>query len=820
MSFRIIVPLLILAAAPLLAATSPLPSFKPFFEKHCTECHDGEVKKGGLDLTTSAWKPEERGNFDAWVKLFDRVNKGEMPPAKKPQPAAAERQTFLASLKAPLCEVNRHEQVTSGRTLLRRLNGTEYENTLHDLLGIDIPLKDLLPTDMPMRGFDTVGEGLRFSQLQIEKYLEAADAALDAAITLGKKPEPIHKRYSYKDEPSIRKNLDTPPGTQTDKNNPKSSHRVMFRETPNEVIMFTTADYLVGLHQCRPPVEGNYRIKISGHVVQNDGEPLTVMMYTNNYRQKRLLSYFELPSDKPREYEFITRLAANEHIILNCEEVGKDRKGKNIYNEGAKEFRGAGLAIQWIEVEGPLEASWPPPSLKKALGDVPLTEVPANKRKYHNNKPQAYDLAPADVKQSITDGLTAFATRAFRRPLEKDEAQPYIKLAADELEAGGTFEEAMRVGLRAILTSPGFLLLDERHGKLDGHAMASRLSYFLWSSMPDEELLKAAAAGDLAKPAGLKAQTERLLKSPKAAAFTQNFVGQWLELRKIDATTPDKKLYPEFDPLLQLAMVSETEAFFNELLGKNLKVENFIQSDFAMLNNRLGEHYEIDGIRGEAFRRVSLPPDSPRGGVLTQASVLKVTANGTVTSPVIRGSWVMKHLLGQPPQPPPANVGSIEPDTRGSTTIREQLAKHRNMEVCASCHSKMDPPGFALESFDVIGGWRTNYRSQDKGGYVKKKLHGQNIWQYKEGPVVDATGELVDGRRFQGIADFKRLLLDQKDQVMTCLAENLITYGTGASIQFADRDAIQAIVKQTKAEGSGLRTLVHQVVQSPLFTSK
>ncbi|MDB6007354.1 MAG: hypothetical protein JWR15_4341, partial [Prosthecobacter sp.] len=388
------------------------------------------------------------------------------------------------------------------------------------------------------------------------------------------------------------------------------------------------------------------------------------------------------------------------------------------------------------------------------------------------------------------------------------------------LTAGRSFEDAMRVGLRGLLTSPEFLLLEERPGKLDDYALASRLSYFLWSSMPDEELLKLAASKELTKPAVLKAQTERLLKSPKAQAFTKNFVGQWLELRKIDATTPDKKLYPEFDQLLQLGMVSETEAFFNELLGHNLSVNSLIQSDFAMINNRLAEHYEIDGVKGEQFRRVSLPADSPRGGLLAQASVLKITANGTVTSPVIRGAWVMKHLLGQPPQPPPANVGSIEPDTRGTTTIREQLAKHRSVETCAGCHSKIDPPGFALESFDVIGGWRTNYRSQEKGGNVKRKYHGKNIWQYKEGPEVDASGELPDGRKFQGIAEFKKLLLGQQDQVMTALAGNLVTYGTGAGIQFTDRDRIAAIVKQTKAEGSGLRTLVHAVVQSPLFLNK
>ena len=283
---------------------------------------------------------------------------------------------------------------------------------------------------------------------------------------------------------------------------------------------------------------------------------------------------------------------------------------------------------------------------------------------------------------------------------------------------------------------------------------------------------------------------------------------------------PDKRLYPEFDMLLQLSMVTETEAFFNEVLGKNLPVSTFIDSDFAMLNRRLAEHYDIDGVQGEQFRRVSLPAESPRGGVLTQASVLKVTANGTVTSPVLRGAWVLKRLLGQPPAPPPANAGGIEPDTRGTTTIREQLAKHRSSETCATCHQNIDPPGFALESFDVIGGWRENYRSQDKGTNPKHKLNGQNIWQYKDGLPVDASGELADGRKFAGILDFKKLLLAEKNQVLNALAAKLLIYGTGAGIQFADRSAVADIATRTKKQGCRLRSLVAEVVLSDVFLRK
>ena len=274
----------------------------------------------------------------------------------------------------------------------------------------------------------------------------------------------------------------------------------------------------------------------------------------------------------------------------------------------------------------------------------------------------------------------------------------------------------MRVGFRAVLTSPRFLFFEEHAGRLNDWSLASRLSYFLWSSPPDDLLRKLAAAGTLHEPAVLHEQVERMLDSLKSRAFVENFIGQWLELRQIDFTLPDKKLYPEFDDILKASMVGETEEFFAELLRDDGKLNNFIHSDFLMLNRRLAEHYQIDGVAGEAFRRVPLPPGSHRGGVLTQASVLKVTANGTATSPVMRGAWVMKRLLGEPPPPPPADVPAFEPDTRGASTIREQLAKHRSRALCASCHAKMDPPGFALESFDVIGGLRDRYRGARKFG--------------------------------------------------------------------------------------------------------
>ena len=813
-------PILFLQAACITAFAADSKSLQPFFEKHCTECHDSDVKKGGLDLTALQWKPEDRANFDTWVKIADRVSDGEMPPAKKPRPDAAALKIFVGTLETTFHDFDAKRIATTGRTVLRRLNRIEYERTMHDLLGVKTPLAGILPEDTPMHGFDTVAEGLRFSQLQMEKYLEAADLAIDDAINLGVEPERVNKRYFFKDEQQTRKHLDTPVGTVTDKFNPKNTHRHLLKELPDAVVFFNEGYPPAEMRQFNPREAGIFTFRISGYAYQTDGRPVAMRVYGDNFREKRFLGWFEMPADKPRVIEVTGLLKRNEHLLIQPTDTGIDKKGQGIYNTGAEQFTGTGLALQWVEVVGPVGDTWPPASVKNLFGDTPVVEVPKNKRKRTNNREISYDLVPADAKAAVKPLLESFATRAFRRPLESGEADRFVKLATDELDGGASFIDAMRVGFRGVLTSPQFLLFDEKPGALDDFALASRLSYFLWSTMPDAELLKLAAEKKLAKKETLRAQVKRMLADARAHAFVENFTGQWLELRNIDATTPDKKLYPEFDELLKLSMVGETESFFAELVNHNLPVANLIQSDFAMLNSRIAGHYGIEGVSGEQFRRVALQQDSPRGGILTQASICKVTANGTTTSPVLRGSWVMKRLLGQPPPPPPANVGAIEPDTRGATTIREQLAKHRTSENCAGCHKNIDPPGFALESFDVIGGFRDRYRSQDKGDRVDRRLNSGRYYRVLLGPPVDASGELPDGRKFSGIADFKKLLLADRDQIMRSLAEKLVIYGTGAGISYADRRDIAAIVSKTKEQGGGLRTLMEEVVESSLFRHK
>lgn len=813
---------------PILASAATPPTLTTFLDKHCTECHDSEVKKGGLDLTALKFDLADPMLFEKWVKVHHSVEDGEMPPKKKPRPDERQSDAFLDALDAKLRDSSSSQQKAQGRTQARRLNRVEYENTVRDLLHIDTPLAGLLPEDTPMHGFDTVAEGLRFSQLQIEKYLEAADAALDAAVDLRMQIELKKERFSYKDQKSIQENLALPDLPPEDPKKKYSRKRVFFRDVPDALVMFTDADYMLGLSNFKLRRGATYRIRLSAYSYQSAGEPVTARIYANDYSAgKRLLGAWDMPADKPRVVEVVARINRSEHLLLMPFGIGYDEKGQRLNDsDTTKDFKGRGLAVQWMEIEGPLEMQdWPPPSVKSLFPGVPV--VPIETKKINNRsdteKAIGFELQPADPAASLKTCIETFATKAFRRPLEPGEADRFVKLAQDSLAAGASFVQAAKFGLRGVLTSPQFLLFDELPGaRLSDFAVASRLSYFLWSTLPDDELMKLASAKKLHDPATLKSQVNRMIADPRGKAFVKNFAGQWLDLRSIDATSPDANLYPEFDEMLKLAMVGETEAFFTELLQKNLPVTNFIQSDFVMLNHRIAQHYDIgaDVAKGEEFVRVSLPADSIRGGVLTQASVLKVTANGTVSSPVLRGGWVMKRLLGQPPPPPPPGVPGVEPDTRGASTIREILAKHSTSETCAACHAKIDPPGFALESFDVIGGWRDRYRSKEKGEKPSAKVENRGVWQYKLALDVDPSGKLADGRTFTGIRDFKKLLLDRPADVQRCLTEKLLTYATGAAPTYADKSAIADIVAKSVKQGGGLKTFVTELVLSETFRRK
>ena len=585
---------------------------------------------------------------------------------------------------------------------------------------------------------------------------------------------------------------------------------------------------------------------------------LSIVQFNENGRggghPSSVLGYYAAPSIESQVHELDVWLNYKESFGFNTASLAPVvlyRVGTWGQKDRTMGFTGPCIVNDWVEVEGPLHDVWPPRSHRLLFGELPLTEFKAAEHKDvrpPTRKPLRQEIIGAKNRpepvaglwtpqsaQPLVDAdklLASFLPKAFRRPVDVSVRKDYVAKVEERLKAGDCFEAAMRWAYRAALCSPDFLYLVESASSIppaaraaatpapraDDHALAARLSYFLWNSQPDDTLLALAAKGTLREPKILREQTERLLKDAKSQRFIEDFLGQWLKLRAIAANDPDKKLYPEFNPYLQDSMVAETRAYFRELLEKNLGASHLVKSDFAMLNEKLAVHYGIKGVSGPAIRRVKLPSGSPRGGFLTQAAILKITANGTTTSPVPRGAFVLARLLGQEPEPPPPNTAAVEPDVRGTTTIRDQLAKHRDNASCAACHAKMDPPGFALESFDVIGGERDRYRSIGDGDPAPRGSIDPRIGiSFKLGPKVDASGELPDGRKFANIAEFQTLLATSPRPLLLNLAQQLTIYSTGRPLAFSDRAGVNELVTRTEKQGGGIRTLVHELVQSPLF---
>jgi len=755
---------------------------QPLLTAHCIDCHEGKDAEGHFDLTELGDDLSDRETARRWVLVHDRMVKGEMPPQGEPRIATAKKSAAIKTLSTVLMRADR----ARSNVVLRRLNRTEYEATIRELFGIEVRVKNMLPLDTPTDGFDNVGEGLAVSAEAMQAYLRAADATLDAVFGPPTKPKYIRHETNLLDQ---KDHL----------GNSFIAHRFgeMFRKTKDGVIIFQSRycpSNLVNFARLRAPA-GTYHVKIRVRAVQSK-EPVTLRIYGGDTivgrREMHLVGYYDIPPEKWTTVEFKDRLVEpNGTFLPKCYGTEGTRKDADTYPN-------PGLEIGDITIEGPIE-EWPPLSRSRLLGEV--------------------DLKTGTVSD-VNAILERVLPRAFRRPVDPGEVTPILNLAKSELDNGGSFEVALRLALKAALCSPEFLFLEEPGGDvLSQHALASRLSYFLWSSMPDEELLSLAVAGKLNHPMVLRGQVDRLLKSPKANAFTINFTAQWLSLKDIDFTTPDQKLYPEFDELLKISMVEETQQFFKEMLCEDLSVMNIVDSDFLVVNERLAKHYGIDGVEGQEFRKVTLPADSVRGGIMTQASILKVTANGSNSSPVIRGVWVLENIMGTPVPPPPPNIPAVEPDIRGTTTLREQLAKHRNIDSCAICHVKIDPAGFALENFDVIGGWRDDYRTLGEGRRpdVKRAPFTHDWVSYKLGRPVDATGQTPDGQPFNDIRRFKELLADDVDQITTGLTKKLLTYSMGRTVGFSDRPAIMEIVKKVSNQQYGLRSLIHEIVQSPTF---
>ena len=865
---------ILLASFGLASAAAPA-----FLEKHCFECHDSDTRKGGVDLTGLAFDLKSAETFATWVKVHDLIASGEMPPKKKPRPPEAERTAVTRELAMALVAAERARPAGVPRTATRRLTRSEYEQTVRDLFDMPgISVREFLPPDGSAHGFDNNADALDISHVNMASYLAAADHVLNSAIAIQPKSPAVQKqrislasRGNAASEAAMvgscvllkDKRLDPKYAVPSVfKHNEMSAHERLggFSKPGTVGVLRQGDDFSPYITQFVAIYPAKYRVRTSlwaftwekGEATPARGTEVARLYNvhlvgdgTGEAHPSDLIGYFDAPSIDEQVHEFTTWFNFNDLIGFGTETL---LASPNVTQRprGIMGLTAPGIACDYVEVEGPLYESWPPPSHVRMFGDLPLVEFktadhpsvqPPTRVRPRRLADHAADNKPDPVKgvwtvhseQPLVDAdrlLADFRPRAFRRPVAAEIRQEYLAEVAARLKAGDCFESAMRWAYRLALCSPDFLLhvAPSVAGgtTLADDALANRLAYFLWNGPPDGRLREQAAGKKLRDPEVLKAEVERMLGSEKSQRFVVDFLGQWLKLQTIGKNDVDPGLYPEFQKYLQDSMVGETRAYFRELIDRDLNARYLVKSDFAMLNGRLALHYGIDGVDGSAIRRVALSPESPRGPFLTQASLLKITANGTTTSPVNRGAFVMDRLLGQPPSPPPEAVPAVEPDVRGATTIRAQLDLHRNNQACAGCHAKFDPPGFALESFDVIGGERTRYRAERGGvgefvprskAFAKLGVGGA----FGNGPAVDPSGTLLDGRSFRDVREFQNLVAKDTDMLLTNLARQFLVYSTGREVSFGDREAVQRIVARTVAKGGGVRTLIHEIIGSDLF---
>ncbi len=851
-------------------------SVRPFLQKYCVECHDAETRKGGLDLTSLASDFSARTNHARWALVHDRVAASEMPPKKQARPTEGELQTFTATLAGDLEAADQKRIAAEGRATRRRLNRYEYENALRDLLQLPwLQVRDALPEDGEAHRFNKIGDALDVSHVQMARYLGAADAALRQALaTHGQRPATTVKRFHARDQrswtgPMKFSVFNTAPeratfpvlgfAGQPDVRSGKEpitagADDPARRELEGMGVVASAYEPIEPkFNQFKAPVSGRYKLRFNAHSVwvgpgQSNkwfipnlddvsrgrrDEPISITAETPP-RLLRHLGDFDI-TPEPTVHELDVHLLAGEMIRPDAGRLFRSRPGATRWQNPLAEKDGQpGVVFRWMEVEGPIHDEWPTPGHKVLFGSLPFHErklspselkAAGETNRFGDRKFVQPPGVEVESRKPLADAeklLGEFLRRAYRRPVEMADVKRFLPVVRSAMKRGNNFTDAMIAAYTAVLCSPEFVYLEEKPGRLGDYALAARLALFLWNVPPDDELRRIAARGDLQRPEVLRAQTDRMLAAPKSRQFIEAFLDYWLDLRRMQATAPDAELYSDYylDDLLTESALAETRAFFTELLREDLPARNLVASDFAMLNEKLAAHYGLPRVQGVALKRTALPKESVRGGLLTQASVLKVTANGTTTSPVLRGAWVMERILGQKPPPPPPSVPAVEPDIRGATTIRQQLEMHRTLESCNACHAKIDPPGFALENFDVMGGWRERYRSEAGGELAVGLAKSGQKFEFHWALPVDAAGAMPDGRPFRDIREFRRLLLADERQIARNLAGQLTVYATGAPVSFADRREVEAILDRASSSHFGVRSLVHELVQSDLFRNK
>ncbi|HEY3132049.1 MAG TPA: DUF1592 domain-containing protein [Acidobacteriota bacterium] len=785
-------------------------SIQPFFSENCYQCHDAKLKTSNLNLEAYQNAASLTQDREKSERILYKLRTGLMPPKGVSRPDEAAIKAVTDWIEQELEAADRLIKPDPGRVTAHRLNRSEYNNTVRDLLGVDLRLADDFPQDDSGYGFDNIGDVLSLSPVLMEKYLAAAEKIARTAVFGAEPLKPTLVRR------------------------PSPERRIVSSTTPLFDYDLTGLSLPNALHVThRFPVDGEYIIRVVlGGVRPAGSEPLEIGLWLDGHQvqvQKfdpaGIASFSEDRQDfAGMRQEFRARVAAGDHWMAasllhlyeglpaayggpnpskkppppppefkppphlppqRIEELRKKFEARRSEKVAANEAR-----ISSLEVAGPYSQTKGPPagSPKKIL-------VCGHLDGHHQ-------LGCA--RTIVTD----LARRAYRRPVTPQEVDQLVKLVSTAQLEGDSFEEGLCVALEAMLVSPHFLFRIEKDSPtptatsieashpVSQHELASRLSYFLWSSMPDDELLACADRGILRQPAVLEAQVRRLLQDPKSRALAENFAGQWLELRKLESAKRDRQRFPEFDEYLRMSMRRETELFFDSIVREDRSILDFIDGNYTFLNDRLAKFYQIPGVKGAEFRKVLLTDNAQRGGVFTQASVLTVSSYATRTSPVLRGKWILDNILNDPPPPPLPDVPNLDEAKIGtSASLRQQLEQHRKNSTCAACHGRMDPLGFGLENFDAIGAWRT----QD-GTFP-----------------IDASGTLPDGRSFQGPQELKAIVKAQRDAFAECLTGKLLTYALGRGLERYDKPTVKKIARGAAANNYRFSSLVLEIVKSLPF---
>jgi len=733
------------------ARTSFERDLQPVLANNCATCHNDQLASGGLDLAKFSSASSIVQHRDGWERIVQKVRTGEMPPEGLPRLPAAQIETLVRFVQDEFDKADRSLKPDPGRVTARRLNRNEYSNTIRDLLAVDFRAERDFPTDDSGHGFDNMSDVLTISPVLMEKYIAAAERIASRAIGGDPLPKkPVEAEYHIKHK-TIRR---------VDASTIEATHRLDW-----------DGEYIV-------------RIGLPGERAQ-DAKPVTLGFWMNGKllqtslveTKPSKLEYFDPYSDT----ELRLPLPAGDHVFragfINDDFV-KTVPEKELYNSKKNKF------LNSITFVGPFPAKVEKASRKKILTCDPNTGAAC-----------------------VDKILSTLARRAYRRPVTKAEVASLAKFVAMAKAEGQSVEQGIQLAIQAILVSPHFLFRIERDldpndpskvHKISDLELASRLSYFLWTSMPDDELLGIAEAGKLRQPGILEAQVKRMLADERSSALADNFAGQWLETRNLDSITPDPKKFPEWGPELRDSMKTETRMFFESILRENRPLSEFLDAKYTFLDERLAKHYGIEGVSGGTFRRVELTTDQ-RGGLLSQASILSISSYPTRTSPVIRGKYLLQNFLGAPPPAPPPDVPTLDEEAVGNAgSLRQQLEKHRSNATCASCHNRMDVLGFGLENYDAIGKWRT--------------MDGKF--------PVDISGTFPNGKSFSTPAEMKVLLKEELPDFARCIIEKMLTYSLGRGLEKYDRKTIDDIGRRLSASGYQFQTLISEIVQSLPFQSR